>query len=607
MSDTTAHFSNTIPTKRGANQPRRLGDIFKRLFDVLASTIGMILLSPFFTLFAIRIKRDSPGPIFYRGSRMGRNGKPFKIYKFRTMYEDNESYKGPPITAEDDPRVTPVGRWLRDTKLNELPQLLNVFKGEMSLVGPRPEDPEVVAEWSPEARHEVLSVRPGITSPASVIYRNEEGLLKNGRVMEIYLDDILPSKLRLDQLYVRHRSFWGDLDVIFWTFLVLLPKIGKYSPPEQSLLLGPISRLVRSHVSWFLADTLVTFIAMAVTAVIWRTFAPLNIGWPMAISLAIGFALLFSLVNAILGVNRIEWSKSAASDALDLVPGTILATIIALLLNYFYPTALIRLFYGGEVPARFSRPLVSSGIVIIATGIAFVGFIIVRYRTRLITGLATRWVAWRGTPTTSQERVLIVGGGETGQFAAWMLSNGTHADSLRVVGYVDDDLFIQGSRIHGLKVLGKRADIKDLVHKQDIGILVFAIHNISALERRRFIELCEDTSARVVVFPDIPAALNNIARNGGKQASRSASNPAPRSSSYDPNVDLLPCHLCLAKVSPIKVDNWLAQLEASSATGDLEELVARLSEMRAQLRSDVSAQIAANLGSQNSPNSPEGG
>jgi lipopolysaccharide/colanic/teichoic acid biosynthesis glycosyltransferase len=117
--------------------------------------------------------------------------------------------------------------------MNELPQLWNVLVGDMSLVGPRPEDPEIAKGWDPDVRAEVLSVRPGVTSPASVLYRNEETLLQTDQVMSTYLDSILPSKLRLDQLYVRHHSFWLDLDILLWTFLVLLPRLGGYTPPKR--------------------------------------------------------------------------------------------------------------------------------------------------------------------------------------------------------------------------------------------------------------------------------------------------------------------------------------------------------------------------------------
>ncbi len=162
-----------------------MDNFLRRCMDIFLSLMGLIFLSPFFLFIAFLIKKDSPGPVFYRGPRVGKNGKIFKILKFRTMYEDPQSYAGLPVTARGDRRVTPFGRWLRDTKINELPQLWNVLVGDMSLVGPRPEDPELVKSWDPEVREQLLSVRPGVTSPASVLYRDEESLLQSGSVLEI--------------------------------------------------------------------------------------------------------------------------------------------------------------------------------------------------------------------------------------------------------------------------------------------------------------------------------------------------------------------------------------------------------------------------------------
>jgi hypothetical protein len=465
----------------------------------------------------------------------------------------------------------------------------------MSLVGPRPEDPEIVAGWPEEVRQEVLSVRPGVTSPASVLYRDEEALLSGGKVMETYLADILPSKLRLDQLYVRHRSLWGDLDILFWTLLVLIPRVRTYSPPEDRLFFGPLSSLMRHHVSWFLIDTLVTFAAMGLTGLFWRSFGPLDVGWSAAIALAIGFAMLFSFTNVLLGVNRIEWSRAASTDALDLLPGSILATIIALLVNYFYPIGFLVIVYRGDVPDWLTRPLLPPGLILMASGLAILGFVIVRYRSRLVTGLATRWVAWRGPSSATQERVLIIGGGETGQFAAWMLKGGTYSDTLQVIGFADDDLYKQGIRIHGVNVLGKRAEIPDLVREHDIGIIVFAIHNITAGERRRVLEICANTPARLVLFPDIPAALSGLARNGGGPREKVVEKGG-KSAGEDPASDLLPCYLCLTKVSPLRVDGWLAQLEEIAVSGDLESLQARIQALREQVHGDAAIQLAANLG-----------
>ncbi len=251
-------------------RPHWLLDFAKRLVDIVASLLGMILLSPFLLAIAVLIKRESPGPVFYRGPRLGRNGQEFNILKFRTMHEQPESYNGARLTARDDDRITPFGRWLRAAKLNELPQLWNVLKGEMSLVGPRPEDPEIASTWPENARREILSVRPGITSPASVVYRDEENLLQADNAMDTYFKNILPDKLRLDLLYVRSRNLLSDLDIIFLTLTALLPKLRKNSIPAEMLYNGWLYRFTHRYFSWFLMDNWVALTAVALAGIIWR-------------------------------------------------------------------------------------------------------------------------------------------------------------------------------------------------------------------------------------------------------------------------------------------------------------------------------------------------
>ena len=191
--------------------------MMKRLFDFVAALIGLIVLSPLFLITSLLIKLISPGPIFHRGERAGLNGKSFRLYKFRTMIL-NAATLGPGITARNDPRVTAVGRFLRSTKVDELPQLINVLKGDMSLVGPRPEDPRYVAEYTAEQRR-VLTVRPGITSPASLVYRDEEKLLSDSDWEKEYRAKILPTKLAIDLAYISNRTILSDLFVIVRTLL----------------------------------------------------------------------------------------------------------------------------------------------------------------------------------------------------------------------------------------------------------------------------------------------------------------------------------------------------------------------------------------------------
>ena len=190
-----------------------------RLIDLAASLVGLILLGPFLALVALLIKADSPGPVFYRARRVGKDGRPFRLYKFRTMVVDAD-VRGPGITTAGDSRITRVGRLLRRSKIDELPQLINVLEGEMSLVGPRPEDPRYVALYTPEQRR-VLAVRPGITSPASLRYRHEERLLDGPDWRQVYVEQVMPHKLQIELDYLAHRTAWSDLGILLRTLLAL--------------------------------------------------------------------------------------------------------------------------------------------------------------------------------------------------------------------------------------------------------------------------------------------------------------------------------------------------------------------------------------------------
>jgi lipopolysaccharide/colanic/teichoic acid biosynthesis glycosyltransferase len=568
---------DVVSTTSPPGYSSRFGEFSKRLFDIFVSATGLLFLYPVFLYIGILIQRDSPGPMYYHGRRLGKGGKPFKILKFRTMHECPESYSGPHLTAQDDPRVTRLGRWLRLAKINELPQLWNVLKGDMSLVGPRPEDPEIAASWPDEVRREVLSVRPGITSPASVLYHDEEHLLNTSKVMDSYLGEILPSKLRLDQLYVRHRSFAGDLDILFRTLLLFIPRARSSTPPELSLFLGPINRLLNRHLSWFLIDTTITFIAFGLTGLVYRSITVLNVGWGLAIGLAACFAILHSAIGTLLGINRITWSRAAAVDAVDLIPGTVLATLAVLLFNYYCPASVLGISETGATTPWGTPALLPTGMILLAFGLTYIGLITVRYRTRLITGLATRWVNWRRQPPAAQERVLVVGGGETGQFAAWVLMNNhQYSDKLQVVGFVDDDLYKQDTRIHGVNVLGRRLDIPHLVARHDIGIIVYAIHNISAHEQKLLLEICANTPAQVVFFPDLLATIGGIVKNGNNTHNKT---------------ETLPCQLCLTKTSPLMVDSWLEQLEETVTSNDLNSVIIKIRELRCQLRGSIAQQL----------------
>jgi lipopolysaccharide/colanic/teichoic acid biosynthesis glycosyltransferase len=195
--------------------------VLKRLFDLLASLVALLLLSPLMAVLAWRIKRYDGGPVLYAGRRVGKGGKPFGMYKFRTMVMNADKIGGS-STPDDDPRITPIGKMLRRYKLDELPQLFNVVKGEMSLVGPRPQVQWAVDLYTPEQR-QVLTVPPGITDYASVRFPNEGEILKGSTDPDRdYMEKIHPEKMRLSLEYVRQRSLLTDFKVIAQTFLAIL-------------------------------------------------------------------------------------------------------------------------------------------------------------------------------------------------------------------------------------------------------------------------------------------------------------------------------------------------------------------------------------------------
>jgi hypothetical protein len=403
------------------------------------------------------------------------------------MYERAASYQGPRITADGDDRITPLGHWLRETKINELPQLWNVLVGEMSLVGPRPEDPEIAENWPQAARDEILSMRPGITSPASVAYRDEEKLLKGASVMDDYVKTVMPDKLRLDQLYVRNHRFLSDLDIIFWTLLVLLPQLRKQTIPTEALYNGLLNRFISRYFNWFVIDNLVAFAAVGLAGVLWRLSSPLDLGITQAIIRAAGIALLFSLVNSWMGLGRIWWRSARPALVFELALSTGVSTLLVVALDAFWPDP-------HHIPL---------GMVLVSGLLALLGFVSIRYRERLLTGFAARWLQGRENQYKAKERVLVVGAGECGLLANWMVQHSKLASTFAIVGMVDDDPAKTGMTVDGQHVFGLTRRIPEIVEQQQVDVILFAIETIQPEEQERILKLCRQTPARLVLIPDL--------------------------------------------------------------------------------------------------------
>jgi lipopolysaccharide/colanic/teichoic acid biosynthesis glycosyltransferase len=204
--------------------------MLNRGLDIIVSLVGLLILLMMLPVIAILIKLDSPGPVFYAGRRVGKDGKLFRMFKFRTMYGTSKPL-GMSVSRQGDPRITPVGLWLRRLKLNEFPQFYNILKGDMTLVGPRPETSDLAEKYPPEA-HKIFSVKPGLVGPNQILGRNEAELYPRGvDSTKFYLEELLPSKLPVDLEYIETKSFLKDLKyLLLGTWVTLTEAISRLHP-----------------------------------------------------------------------------------------------------------------------------------------------------------------------------------------------------------------------------------------------------------------------------------------------------------------------------------------------------------------------------------------
>jgi len=356
----------------------------------------------------------------------------------------------------------------------------------MSFVGPRPENLEIVSKWLEDVRNEILSMRPGITSPASVTYRDEQDMLTGMNVMDQYLLNILPNKLRLDQLYIRQHSFIGDLDVIFMTLIILLPNLRNRQISEASLFEGILARFLRKHISWFAIDLVVSFCAISIVTILWRIQIPLNIGFLVMSVIAIGLAIGLAISNTIFGLTRISWKSASPMYTLDIAASTLLAMLFFTFCGKFVPQI--------HLPVLM---LVDFGIY------SFLGSVVVRYRERLITGVASRWIRWRSQRSQIGERVLVIGAGECGQLGIWLLEKSNLSNAFSIAGIVDDNFRMVNQQINGFTVLGTTQDIPEIVKKKNIGLILFAINKVDNKNRDRILKKCQDLPVRIMMIPDL--------------------------------------------------------------------------------------------------------
>ncbi len=434
----------------------------KRLFDIVSSALGLLAASPLLAAAALIVKLEDGGPVFFLHKRVGKDFRPFKVIKFRTMTESQAG--GPEITSASDTRITRIGRYLRKTKLDELPQLINVLKGDMSLVGPRPEVARYVDAFR-DIYKEILTVRPGITDPASIAYRSEEEILEGVPDPEgYYLKEILPRKLDINRRYVKERSLSGDVSIILRTLSVLIrPMIAKLHQKTagDECLSCRHEGLTRSSLTGLIAKyrAVIIFCLCTASAAAANYLAfyirfdgkivPAYLGilpYSVLLALAVRLPLYYSF-----GLHRSMWQYAGMSDLRKIVTSSTIGTLIM-------ATAFLRWNFG---PMRYPYSVILLDWILM---IGFTGY--VRIALRL-------YKEYRISRSRGKKRTLIIGAGEAGERIVRDMK--CSASVHNPIGFIDDDITKKGLSIHDVSVLGTRGDLPWVVEKYRPDEILLAI------------------------------------------------------------------------------------------------------------------------------------
>jgi len=447
-----------------------------RVLDVVVSASALLFLAPLIGILAVGVKLASRGPAFFVQTRVGRNGRPFRMLKLRSMAVDAPG-AGPTVTATGDPRVTPFGALLRRTKLDELPQLFNVLRGDMSLVGSRPEVPSMVARCAEQ--YAVLHlVRPGITSPATLVYSDEESMLPAEGTEEYYVRKVLPAKLALDLEWLRDRSLLGDLELLTRTALRVL-RVRRSVEPLRVELSGAVRLGVKAAmdlgvvlIAWFAAN-LLRFDGLPPGEDGWRT-------WSFALPVAL--VALLSLRAA--GMNDSLWRFFSGRDGWTLSLCAVPAVALMTLLRVWTPESL-----------SFLRTPYS---VIAMTGLISVA------------GWCALRLCWSGMVTRAERRAnprpdlhgtaVICGAGSAGQQIVGELlrAAGRH---FRPLGFFDDDPVKQGRRLQGVRVVGGLDEVPVFLHQHRPDVLLVAMKRVAEDRLRPVVEAAYQCGVEIRILP----------------------------------------------------------------------------------------------------------
>lgn len=462
----------------------------KRLFDIIVSAIALLILAPLLVLLALAVWMDEPGSVIYRGERVGRGGCPFFIFKFRSM--TLKMVKGGEITVKEDPRVTKVGKILRTTKLDELPQLINVLRGEMSLVGPRPESPHFVAHYTVQQR-EVLRVRSGITGAAQLVYHHEEQLLTDTDPEKQYLNVIMPAKLAIDLNYVNNHSSWLDMQILLRTFVMLvhIPSLRTLGSKIQKDFYLIVIRRMRLYGLSVILDILCVACAFEMSTVLRFIDTPDLMRELALLSLPnMLVGCFYAIIAYAMGLHRRLWRYAGMRDGLALLRAFGVTIIIISVVDLFT-------FSGEHI---FPISIVIGGAL---SSFLFVGCVKVAPRV-LQVGLSRRS---RGTV-----RVLIVGAGQAGAaLASRFLLNSAYG--YQIVAFVDDDQEKLRRSLHGRPIIGTINDIPRVVQKFEVDLIAIALPRVRAERIGEIVAICQRTSARIKIMQGLNEMIGQQAHS----------------------------------------------------------------------------------------------
>ncbi|MDP9342154.1 MAG: polysaccharide biosynthesis protein [Actinomycetota bacterium] len=459
----------------------------KRAFDVLVSAVVMVVASPLWLVVALLIKVESPGPVFHRATRIGRGGVPFTLYKFRTMVADARS-RGPGITGRDDPRITGLGRILRWAKIDEMPQLINVLKGDMSIVGPRPEDPRYVEQYTEDQRR-VLAVRPGMASPAFIAYRHEEEMLAGEPdPEERYANDILPAKLAMDLDYVDRHSFLFDLSVLGRAALSLVKPAGSAplprtdpgassAAPHVSAALLPKGLIRHRRPVIVLAHAVLLATAYYLAWVLHFDFRIPPAKWEVFVKSLAVLLVIKMVVFWPFQLYEGLWRYISMRDILSILFGASVASVV----------------FGVAIDIRAKGLPVPILILDWVFTLALVGGVRLLVRAVREGSLQTRVRA---------KRAVVVGAGDGADRLIREVRRNPDLD-YRLVGLIDDDRRKMGRRIHGVPVIGTVSDIPRISKAMSVDEILIAIPSVSDPERVRIIESAREAAVPLRSVPPL--------------------------------------------------------------------------------------------------------